>query len=140
LGAITARSEAQTVRLAMLYALIDQSVDIKPPHLRAALAAWRYCQDSAQFIFGKSFGDPTAGEILNLLRGSGEGVTRNEITDHFKRNKSSAGIGRALAVLQSHGLARVERCDTGGRTADVWKAVAVQNNNQESEINEKSPP
>ena len=123
LGAITARSEAQTVRLAMLYALIDQSVDIKPPHLRAALAAWRYCQDSAQFIFGKSLGDPTADEILNLLRGSGEGVTRNEITDHFKRNKSSAEIGRALAVLQSHGMTRVERRETGGRSAEVWKAI-----------------
>jgi hypothetical protein len=139
LGAVTARAEAQTVRLAMLYALLDQSVDIKPDHLRAALAAWRYCRDSAQFIFGDSLGDPTSDEILNLLRGSDEGVTRNELTDHFKRNKTSAEIGRALAVLHSHGVARLERRETGGRTAEVWKAVGVQNNNQEYEINEKSP-
>ena len=139
LGAITARAEAQTVRLAMLYALLNQSTEIKLPHLSAALAAWRYCQDSARFIFGDNLGDPTADEILNLLRGSRGGVTRNELTDHYKRNKPSAEIGRALAVLQSHGLARVEPRETGGRTAEVWRAVAVQNSNQEYEINEKSP-
>lgn len=140
LGAVTARAEAQTVRLATLYALLDQSVDIKPAHLRAAMAAWRYCQDSAQFIFGNSLGDPTADEILNLLRGSDEGVTRSELMDHFKRNKTSAEIGQALAVLQSHGVAHLERRETGGRTAEVWKAIAVQNDNEEYEISEKSPP
>ncbi len=121
LGAITTRAEAQTVRLALLYALLDQSVDIKPPHLHAALAVWRYCQDSAQYIFGNSLGDSTADAILNLLRSSGEGITRNELTDHFKRNKPSAEIGRALAVLQSHGLVRLERRETGGRTAATGK-------------------
>jgi hypothetical protein len=131
LEAITARAEAQAVRLAMLYALLDESADIKLVHLRAALAAWRYCEDSARFIFGDSIGDPTADEILALLRGSGEGVTRNALMDHFKRNKSSAEIGRALAVLQSHGLACVERHERDGRTAEVWKAVVVQSNNQE---------
>ena len=139
LGGITARAEAQAVRLATLYALLDQSVAIKSEHLRAALEAWRYCEDSARFIFGDSLGDPIADEILNLLRSSGEGMTRNDLTDHFQRNKSSAELGRALAVLQSHGLARVERRDTGGRAAEAWKAVVVEGN-QEYEINEKSPP
>ena len=126
LGAITARAEAQAVRLAMLYALLEQAISIKLDHLRAALAIWRYCADSARFIFGDSLGDPTADEIRNLLRGASEGVTRNDITDHFKRNKSSAEIGRALVVLQSHGLARVEQRETGGRAAEVWKAVVVE--------------
>jgi hypothetical protein len=139
-GAITARAEAQTVRLALLYAVLDQSGNIKLPHLRAALAAWRYCEDSARFIFGDSLGDPTADAILNLLLGNAEGLTRTEITDHFKRNKSSAELGRALAVLQENGKARLERHETAGRPADVWKAVAPRHNNQEYERNEKSPP
>jgi hypothetical protein len=137
LGAITARAEAQAVRLAMLYALLDQSAEIKLTHLRAGLATWRYCEDSARFIFGDSLGDPIADEILILLRGSPNGMTRNELTDHFKRNKLSAELGRALAVLQSHGLARAERLPTGGRTAELWKAVVMQKGNQEYEINEK---
>ncbi len=127
LGAITARAEAQTVRLAMLYALLDQSTEITPPQLHAALAAWRYCEDSARFIFGDSLGDPTADEVLHLLRSNAGEITRNEITDHFNRNKSRAEIERALTVLQSHGLARVERRKTEGRSAEIWKAVGVAN-------------
>jgi hypothetical protein len=131
LGEITARAEAQTVRIAMLYAILDRSAEIKPVHLHAALAAWRYCDESARFIFGDSLGDPTADEILSLLRGSQEGVTRSELNDHFKRNKSSAEIGRALAVLQSHGLARAEQQVTGGRPAGVWKAIVPTNGSPE---------
>lgn len=127
LGEITARAEAQTARLAMLFAVLDHCDEIKLPHLRAALAAWRYCEDSARFIFGDCLGDPTADEIHALLRCSGEGVTRNEITDYFKRNKPSAEIERALNVLQQHGRARVESRPTGGRKAEVWKVLATQN-------------
>ena len=43
-------------------------------------------KDSARFIvgesLGESLGDPTADEILSLLRASEEGLTRNELTDH----------------------------------------------------------
>lgn len=137
LGAITARAEAQTVRMAMLYGLLDQSAEIELQHLRAALETWRYCEDSARFIFGESLGDTTADEILKLLRASELGMTRNELTDHFKRNKSSAVIGRALTILQSSGLARMERHSTGGRASEVWKAIEADNS-KEHEINEKS--
>jgi hypothetical protein len=46
-GAATARAEAQCLRLALLYALLDKSDDIKPAHLKAALAVWDYCEASA---------------------------------------------------------------------------------------------
>src|SRR5439155_7600349 len=120
LGAVTARAEAQTMRLALMYALLDRSPKMRLEHLRAALAAWHYCEDSARFIFGDKLGDPTADEILHLLRGAKDGMTRNDFMDHFKRNKSSAEIGRALGVLQSLGLARSSRLETGGREAELW--------------------
>jgi hypothetical protein len=142
LGAITARSEAQTVRLAMLFSLLDRSPEIKPEHLRAGLATWQYCEDSARFIFGESVGDPTSDEILNLLRAAEEGMTRNDLTDHFKRNKRSGEIGRALAVLQALGLARVDKRHTGGRAAEVWKAPVVEGcrEHERNEKSEGSPP
>jgi hypothetical protein len=65
-------------------------------------------------------------------------MTRNEFTDHFGRNKSSNEIGDALALLQQHGLARNELRPTGGRAAEVWKAMGVQDA-QTYEKNEKSP-
>src|SRR5262249_10290624 len=47
LGAITARAEAQVIRLALIYALLDKSADIDIAHLQAALAVWEYCEASA---------------------------------------------------------------------------------------------
>src|SRR5262249_8844348 len=47
LGAITARAEAQAIRLAMPYALLDGQNEIDEPHPKAALALWEYCEASA---------------------------------------------------------------------------------------------
>ena len=46
-GAVTARPEAQALRLSVVYAALDGSSTIKVPHLEAALAVWNYCEASA---------------------------------------------------------------------------------------------
>ena len=51
LGAITGRAEAQTMRLACLYALSERSRFIQRRHLEAALGVWQYCFDSAAYVF-----------------------------------------------------------------------------------------
>ena len=61
-GAATARAEAHTVRVALLYALLDCSAVIQLEHLEAALAFWAYSAASARWVFGDSIGDPTADE------------------------------------------------------------------------------
>jgi Protein of unknown function (DUF3987) len=68
LGAVIARAEAQTLRLALIYALLDGSETIKVPHLQAAVALWEYCEASATYIFGTVLGDPVADEILRALQ------------------------------------------------------------------------
>ena len=91
---------------------------------QAALAVWRYAQDSARYIFGDAFGDRVADEILTELRARlPGGMTRNEIRDHFRRNKPSQEIERALALLREHGLIRMQLEETGGRPAERWFAV-----------------
>ncbi len=57
-GAATGRAEAHTIRLALIYALLDSSPVITLPHLEAALALWRYARDSTRWVFGESLGDP----------------------------------------------------------------------------------
>jgi hypothetical protein len=109
LGAVTSRGEAQALRLSCLYALLDGSASVRVKHLMAALEVWRYCEDSARFIFGDALGDATADEIIRELRQRAQGMTRNGIREHFNRNKSATEIGRALGVLQECGLARVVR-------------------------------
>ena len=66
-GAVTSRAEAQCLRLALVYALIDSSHFIEEEHLRAALALWRYAEQSARFVFGDTTGDPVADRIEDAL-------------------------------------------------------------------------
>jgi hypothetical protein len=125
LGAMTSRAEAHVLRLSMLYALADSSAAIRRPHLEAALALWDYAARSCAFIFGASLGDPTADELLRALRAAPDGMTRNDLRQHFQRNKSAAEIGRALGVLTRQGLARssTEKADGPGRPAERWYAT-----------------
>jgi hypothetical protein len=125
LGAILGRAEAQVLRLALIYALLDRQKFIDEPHMRAALACWDYAEASARFVFGDSLGDPLADEILRALRERSEGMTRSEIRDLFARNQSSDQIGRALAVLTRGNFAvrNLEATGSRGRPAERWSSV-----------------
>jgi hypothetical protein len=126
LGAVVARGEAQTVRLALIYALLDGADEIGLPHLEAALAVWEYCEASAIHIFGRAVGDPVADEILRALQQAGaDGMTRTAIRDLLGRNKTSDRINIALQLLHTMGRARPETRGTSGTTgrpAEVWFA------------------
>jgi hypothetical protein len=82
LGAMTARAEAQVMRLACLYALLDRSEVIRVNHLTAALALWDFSEKSTQFIFGDLLGDPVADRILKAVKDQGE-MSETEIRDLF---------------------------------------------------------
>jgi Protein of unknown function (DUF3987) len=127
LGAVVARGEAQVVRLALIYALLDGVGQIDAPHLKAALAVWEYCETSAAFVFGDFLGDPVADEIVRALERAGpEGVSRTSIRDLFGRHRSADRIGAALALLMTRGRARPESRTTGGRPVELWFATRGQ--------------
>jgi len=123
LGAITGRGEPQTMRLACIYALLDQSPEIRAEHLQAGLAMWQYCEDSARYIFGAATGDWAADKILEALKDNPAGMTRNEIRELFQRNLSAERIDSALRVLSRLNLAyskKEEPGQTAGRPAERW--------------------
>ena len=126
-GAATARAEAHTVRVALLYALLDCSDVIRLPHLEAALAFWSYSAASARWVFGDSIGDPTADEIWSLARDRHDGITRTEVSNLFSRNKKAREIDRALQALIDAG--RLERTTMeeprSGRTLTVWRPAGA---------------
>ncbi len=124
LGSMIGRSEAHTMRLACLYALLDQSAPVRPAHLLAALGLWDYCEASARWIFEDALGDPVADEILRGLRNSPEGLTKTEIRDLFGRHRSKA-VARALALLLEQGFATFEKEATDGRPIERWRATTV---------------
>jgi hypothetical protein len=128
IGAITARGEAQTLRLALLYALLDRAQKIDVAHLKAALAVWSYCEASARYIFGDTTGDPLADMILRMLRSAGAaGVSRMDITNHLSRNTPADRIDTALSKLLDTGKARFDKqkLNGPGRTREVWFAVTI---------------
>ncbi len=138
-GMMTARAEAQVMRLACIYALLDKSQLVKLDHLKAALAVWAYGEDSVRFIFGDILGDPTADTILRALRIRPDGMTRTEIIALFNRHIKADALSRALDLLREHGLARCEtKKDTGGAPEERWFAVTSQDSaNKRSANNAK---
>jgi DNA-binding transcriptional ArsR family regulator len=126
LGAIVGRAEAQVIRLALIYALLNSCAEIDLPHLKAGLAVSEFCENSARYIFGDALGDPIADEILRALRQTGDaGMTRTQIRDLFGRNRSSERTELALSTLVRHSKAQMVSRDTGGRPAEVWISTSA---------------
>jgi DNA-binding transcriptional ArsR family regulator len=123
-ASVTARAESQVMRVAMIYALLDGVSEIRVEHLRAGMAVWAYCEETAWYLWGESTGDRDADRVLAALREEAE-LTRNEIRGLFSSHGvTHARLDRALEVLQDAGLVRqAGRRETGGRPAEVWEST-----------------
>ena len=122
LGAITARSEAQVIRLALVHALLDGCAAIDVAHLQAAAALWDYAEASAAYVFGAMLGDPVADTIMQALRNAPGGISRAQISALFGRHQTGARINAALNLLQKNGAALPVKKQTNGRDAEIWVA------------------
>lgn len=127
LGAVTARAEAQTMRLAVQYALLDKSSVIRIEHLHAAIVLWEYCEQSARYVFGDSLGDPIADTIKQALDDKPEGMTKTEISSLFKRNIDSSKLNSALNTLSASGYVykNMVKNETG-RPPEQWFSIKYQ--------------
>ena len=135
-GAVVARAEAQVLRIACLYALLDKTDTIDVPHLDAAYALWRYCEASARYIFGTLLGDPLADDIYQMLQQmTPDGITRTDISNAMGRHHKSATLRFALGRLLREGMARYTVDKTSGRPVETWFACRTR----DSELSELSP-
>ena len=98
-GALCARAEAHTIRLALIYALADGKRQIELEHLQAALALWDYAARSASWALQGATGDPLAEQIHAQLVNHPGGLTRSQISDTLQHNQSATAIQRALDAL-----------------------------------------
>ena len=123
-GAVTARAEAQVIRIALIYAVLDKSDVIELPHVEAGLAVWDYCERSARHIFGEMLGDNVADTILTGLKQAfPDGMSRTEIyRDLFGNHARSSAIAAALARLKALGLAKSDTDSPRGpyRPTQIW--------------------
>ncbi len=126
LGSMTARAEAQVMRLACLYAILDLTAVVRSEHLHAAAALWDYCDRSSAYIFGTALGDRLADDLLLGIRSRGSsGMTRTDMRDLFGRNKNEAEIARALGKLAKLNLIEQAPPKVGivGRPPEIWRLV-----------------
>jgi hypothetical protein len=142
-GAVIGRAEAQVMRLSAIYALLDKSALIRPEHHQAAMALWRYCEQSARWVFGTSTGDRNADKIVAALKVVREkGLTKWQITtDVFNRHATKFEIDEALRTLHALRLAYRTEEKTGGRPSERWFYGATpREESEESPIGESYVP
>jgi len=128
IGSITGRAEAYVLRLSLIYALLDHSKLIEKEHLMAALAVWRYADDSARYIFHDKTGSNDADKIVDTLRKYSGRLSRTEISEKaFSKNKPSAEIEAALDILRFNNLIREYSEQTEGRDIEIIELLGVTN-------------
>lgn len=123
-GALSARAEAQMLRLSVLYALLDGSHVIDLHHLQAAEAVWNYAEATVSMIYGDSSCDEVVDKLLPAIRRAGAaGLDRQEQRDVFSRNVSADRLALAREWLERKGLVVTTEEETGGRPRHVSRAV-----------------
>lgn len=113
-GAVINRAEAQVRRLSMIYALLDGQATISIKHLESALAVWRYCEDSARFIFGGRQQNKHAQRILEMLQEKSQ-CTSKDIYDLFARNITKIQIETAIGELVGQGKVKIDKKKKDGQ-------------------------
>jgi Bifunctional DNA primase/polymerase, N-terminal/Primase C terminal 1 (PriCT-1) len=123
-GAVTARADAQLLRLSLVFALLDHAEQIDVAHIDAGVAVWRYAEASAAHVFGGTLGHDHADRLLEELRAVYPvGLTREEQHALFGRHVTAAALGTTRDLLVGRDLA-VERVEpTPGRHPQVLYAV-----------------
>ncbi len=105
-GAIVSRGAPIVMRLACIYAMLDRTNWILRDHLLAALAVWRYCEQSAAYVFGEAMGDQDADKVTrSLMEVQGKGLTRTQLNRKaFGGRKSPTQMDALLRKLIRTGV------------------------------------
>ncbi len=115
---MTARAEAQLLRLSITYALLDGDSAIRSAHLQAAVAFWQFCDDSARYIFaGLGSGGREKTVLAALATGpKSQGELHKELGGHVKADQ----LNKVLARLETNVIIQHSTQATGGRRAKIW--------------------
>jgi hypothetical protein len=84
------RAEVFVLRISMIYALLDMSDVIEPAHLKAALAVWRYAEQSSHLVYG----NPQPSNVVKLMNRvlTAGYVKRGAVHSLFQRHMPADGL------------------------------------------------
>lgn len=122
-GAILSRSEAHVRRIAMIYAVMDRSLYVRPDHLEAAMEIWRYSADSVRWIFGGVLSGQDKLQQSVLAAVSPAGVCRREIHIALGGKVKAAEVEFHLAELLTNGAIRSSPERRNKKTCDYYYPV-----------------
>ena len=127
-GCVTARAEAHSIRLALIYALLDGASSIEVEHLQAAIALWDYAARSAEWALGDATGVPLAEQVHSHLVDNPGGVALTQLHELLNNNHTAAELREALKALEQAGRAecRKKKNPKGGRPAEIWTAITPE--------------
>lgn len=91
MGTMCGRAAPMTLRLAMIYALLDQTTTIGVDHLQAAFALTRYSRATVRWLHKDKKGNKKLARLTKKLKAAGEkGLTESEITNQVFHNNATA--------------------------------------------------
>jgi hypothetical protein len=123
-GAIKSRAEVQVLRLAGIYAVMDKSEFVEPEHLIAGVAAWEYCAESVDYVFGKNTGNAIADKILAALEHR-QCLSKTDVMKLLNNNARIADVDYAIRYLLDMGLIHENVQPTTGRSRTVYQMGGV---------------
>jgi len=123
-GIVTSRVAAQVLRLSVVYALADLCDTVDVQHLEAALAVWRYCEESVKFIFGTITGNREADKVIRALHD--HALSRTDISVLFGRNKNRRQLDLILAEVMGTGMVRSYPEGEGAKRKDMYALITEQ--------------
>ena len=122
-GAVMARGAAQTLRLSLIYSLLDESEStneihaIRSAHLLAAVAVWEYCKASVIHIFGDAVGDPIADRLVRAIRARPQTDTDlYELLGRHDRGRKDPALDLLIRYKRIHSKVT----PSGGRPVCEW--------------------
>lgn len=120
-GSAVSRAPAHVRRVAVIYALLDCADKVDVCHLKAALAVWRYCYASAEFLFGGL--SQKARDVFERLRSAYPAeMSKTDLFKEFRNNISAGELAKSLDELRKAGMAASRREQNHGAPSELWRA------------------
>ena len=122
-GQITARAEAHTIRLALIYALVDRATQIDAEHLTAALALQDYAARSAGWALDRRDRRPARRTDPRRPHRQPRRPDPQPDQRHPQRTTSPPANSTQHSAPSAAGRATATQIATGGRPAELWTAA-----------------
>lgn len=136
-GALTARADAQALRLSVLYAGLDGTAEIRVEHIDAAEALWSYSQGTVEYLYGDRTGSTIADRLLAALERNSDGLTLTEQNKVFSGHCSKRDLDAARRLLETRGSAITVEQATAGRPSARTYFVPASERSEKSEPSQK---